>query len=43
MFDDDSMIYGESSLLKEVKKNLGRCQECGATFEQGYRINPKTG
>lgn len=43
MFNDDSMIYGNSSLLKEVKQNLGKCQECGATFEQGYRINKKTG
>lgn len=40
---DDSIAQGESLLLKEVKKNLGKCEECGATFEQGYRLHPKTG
>lgn len=42
MFDDD-ILYGESKELKELKSNTGMCPECGKTFEQGFRINEKTG
>lgn len=41
MYDD--ILYGESTLLKEAKQNIGICQECGKTFEQGFRINQNTG
>lgn len=40
---DDDTIYGKSKLLEEMKKNSGLCAECGKVFEQGFRINPKTG
>lgn len=35
-------LVGESKLYKETQKNLGICQECGKSFEQGFKINPKT-
>ena len=38
----EQSLEGESQLFKETKQNLGVCQECGKTFEQGYRTNPKT-
>lgn len=40
MYDD---LEGQSVLYKETKENLGICQSCGKAFEQGYRINSKTG
>lgn len=47
MFDetdlDDLVTFGESKLLKETKGNMGICAECHKPFEQGYRINSKTG
>lgn len=35
-------LEGNSNLYQEVKKNIGICEECGKTFEQGHRLNPKT-
>lgn len=43
MFDDEDFLIGESKLYKEMKNNIGICHECGKEFEQGYRINKKTG
>lgn len=43
MYNEEDILYGESALLKEVKKNIGICEECGKTFEQGFRTNQKTG
>ena len=44
MYDDEEeMIYGKSKLLEEMKKNSAICPECGKTFEQGFKIDPKTG
>lgn len=43
MFEDEDFLTGESKLYKEMKSNTGICQECGKEFEQGYRINEKTG
>ena len=43
MFDDEDILMGESQLYKEMKKNIGICADCGKEFEQGFRINDKTG
>lgn len=40
--DEEYNLEGPSKLLQETQKNLGVCQECGQTFEQGYILNPKT-
>ena len=40
---DDFDLEGPSTLYKEAKANVGICADCGKTFEQGYKINPKTG
>ena len=40
---DDEMLYGKSKLLEEMKKNIGKCQECGKSFEQGFRVDKRTG
>lgn len=40
---DNLITFGESPSLDELKKNSGTCVECGKVFEQGFRINPKTG
>lgn len=40
---DDFITYGESPGLEEMKKNTSICPECGKVFEQGFRINEKTG
>ena len=40
---EDELLYGKSKLLEEMKKNTGVCLECGKPFEQGFRINSKTG
>lgn len=40
---ENEVLNNQSKLLKETKKNLGVCDECGKTFEQGFRINKKTG
>lgn len=39
---DEYSLEGKSKLYQDFKKNTGVCKECGATFEQGYRVNPKT-
>ena len=39
---DEYSLEGKSKLYQDYKKNTGVCKECGATFEQGYRVNPKT-
>lgn len=43
MEENNDIIESPSKLYKEYRKNLGICKECGKTFEQGYRINSKTG
>lgn len=44
MYDlEEELLYGKSKLLEEMKKNTGICLECGKTFEQGFRVNSKTG
>ena len=44
MYDfENNVSYGKSQLLEEVKKNTSVCPECGQTFQQGFRINKKTG
>lgn len=44
MYDlEKELLYGKSKLLEEMKKNTGICLECGKTFEQGFRVNSKTG
>lgn len=40
---DDYFLMGESVLAEEVKKNLGVCEDCGKTFQQGFRLDDKTG
>lgn len=39
----DEQFWGKSSLLEEVEKNIGKCADCGETFEQGFRIDKRTG
>ena len=41
--DESESLFGKSKLLEEMKKNSGKCAECGELFEQGFRINKKTG
>lgn len=44
MYDlEEELLYGKSKLLEEMKKNTGICLECGKPFEQGFRVNSKTG
>ena len=47
MYDDyndyEQILESKSKLLEETRKNTGTCLECGKVFEQGYRINKKTG
>ena len=43
MYNDYDILDGKSKLLEETKKNMGTCLECGKVFEQGFRINKKTG
>ena len=44
MYDiDEELMYSKSKLLDEMKKNTGLCAECGKTFEQGFRVDSKTG
>lgn len=40
---ENEVLNRQSKLFKETKKNLGICAECGKTFEQGFRLNKKTG
>lgn len=42
MYDND-ILDGKSKLLIESRKNMGTCLECGKPFEQGFRVNQKTG
>lgn len=42
MYNED-ILEGKSKLLIEARKNTGTCLECGKPFEQGFRINKKTG
>ena len=39
---DEYSLEGKSKLYQDFKNNTGVCKECGSTFEQGYRVNPKT-
>ena len=41
MFDEPTI--GSSPGLSELKKNTCICADCGKPFEQGFRINEKTG
>lgn len=41
MYND--VLDGKSKLLIETRKNMGTCLECGKPFEQGFRVNKKTG
>lgn len=41
MFDEPTI--GSSPGLSELKKNTSTCADCGKPFEQGFRINEKTG
>lgn len=41
-FDEEEFL-GKSKILEEMKKNTGKCAECGELFEQGFRLNKKTG
>lgn len=43
MNDDEEYLFGKSILADEVKKNTGVCQDCGKTFNQGYRLDERTG
>ena len=40
---DDEIAMGSSPGLSELRKNTCICADCGKPFEQGFRINPKTG
>lgn len=42
-FFEEEEYWGKSTSSEEVKKNTGICQDCGKPFEQGFKINPKTG
>ena len=43
VYVDEENLYGKSKLLEEMKKNIGKCQECGKSFEQGFRVDQRTG
>jgi hypothetical protein len=40
---NEEELWTKSKLLDEMKRNAGLCAECGKPFEQGFRINQKTG
>lgn len=40
---DDEITMGSSPGLSELRKNTCICADCGKPFEQGFRINQKTG
>lgn len=40
---DEEEFWGKSKALEEMRRNSGLCDECGNPFEQGFRINKKTG
>ena len=40
---EEHIIYGKSKLLEEMKKNSAICPECGKVFEQGFRVDKRTG
>lgn len=42
-FFEEEEYWGKSKTLEETKKNMGVCQDCAQPFEQGFRINKKTG
>lgn len=42
-FFEEEEFWGKSKMLEELKKNSGICADCGKPFEQGFRINKKTG
>lgn len=42
-FDEMLFLEGESQLYQEMKLNTGVCESCGKTFEQGFRVDPKSG
>ena len=42
-FFEEDELWGTSKLLDDVHKNTGVCEDCGKAFEQGFRINQKTG
>ena len=42
-FFEEEEFWGKSKILEEMKKNSGKCIDCGELFEQGFRINKKTG
>ena len=42
-FFEDEEIFGKSELYEELRKNSGICADCGKPFEQGFRIDEKTG
>lgn len=42
-FLEDEILFGTSKIYEEMKKNSGICADCGKPFEQGFRINQKTG
>lgn len=42
-FFEEEEYWGKSKVLEEMKKNAGVCADCGKPFEQGFRINQKTG
>lgn len=42
-FLDEEMLWGKSQIYEDMKKNSGICADCGKPFEQGFRINQKTG
>ena len=42
-FFEDEDIFGKSELFEELKKNSGICADCGQAFEQGFRIDKRTG
>ena len=42
LLSEDYISEGKSELYQETIKNTGICQDCGKTFEQGYRINSKS-
>lgn len=42
-FFEDEETWGKSQLYEELKKNTGICADCGKEFEQGYKVDKKTG
>lgn len=42
-FFEEEEYWGKSKVLEETQKNMSICQDCGNPFEQGFKVNKKTG